>query len=129
MSYVSRVPAYAYELPCGTDHRHRTYTPSVPDEDGTHWLYCRRCSLSHGLPTDELVEHRPQVPGPRARVFGDGELVRQMDKAILKDRVAARMRKTWNTVPAAEMAAELGVPVHLVRTVAEDLGIYKSASF
>jgi hypothetical protein len=125
--YLDRVPAYTYDLPCGPDHRFRSFTPSQPHSDGRHWFYCRRCPEFVAIRARDLAEYRPQAPGERKRSFGEGELARQMDKAIQRDRVLPVLRRTWGAVTVATLAEQYGVPERLVRGVAEDLGIYRSA--
>lgn len=124
--YVERVPTYLYPLPCGPDHRFRTYTPSLPADDGWHWFYCRRCPGYVCLDVPELVELRPLTPGERRRPWGEGELSRQMDKAVLRDRVLPVLRRTWGAVTVSILAEQYSMPERLVRSVAEDLGIYRS---
>lgn len=124
--YRNRVPAYVYTLPCGVDHTCRTFTRSEPDSD-LHWFWCDRCADYTVVPVAELVEHRPNVGGTRPRPYGDGELARLMDTAILKDRVAAVLVHTWGSMPISAVMSECRASERLVCAVAADLGIYESA--
>lgn len=124
--YRDRVPTYVYPLPCGPAHHFRSYTPSQPDSD-IHWFYCHRCRDYAAVLDTDVVEHRPERSVIDTRRLGDGELGRRMDKAILKDRVRPVLFRTWGTVSVATIALDLGVPQRLVRAVAEDMGVYRSA--
>lgn len=143
-SYLSGVPMYEYEMACG--HIFRSHTPSVPILDeapelstmreriradikdermGDHYLYCTTCGDVRVILPEVLREAKPRREGGK-RCLSDTEVSEAYDMAILKDRVASRLRSAWDAVPAEQVAEEVGVSVRTVKRVGADLGVYDS---
>jgi hypothetical protein len=122
MSYLDRLPVYAYELPCG--HSFASLTPSLPDDrDGRHWFWCRVCDEYSGTPDRLLVELPPRHPsGIR---MSDNQLVVRINAALEKDRVRAHYLSYWDALSIRGVSALLGVQRDAVAAVASDLGVYR----
>lgn len=108
--YSERVAPYAYELPCGRIFR--TYTPSVPDDEGNHFLPCTRCG-------DHVVTLQTVLPASRR----DMEMAKRIDKALIKDRIVATLRRRWDEETYAIIANRFGVSEKTVWDIATSVGV------
>lgn len=121
---------YQYPLECG--HRFRSLTPSYPldlfgstefedtEDQGAHWFFCTPCDKYRVVEASKLVTIRPRATVRRA--WGEPELIRLTDQAIMKDRVARMLSRNVG-FSARRIADELGVPPRFVTYVATALGI------
>lgn len=104
-------PVYTYERKCGHGPFVST-TLSRADDDGWHWFPCRECKVVTVLAGDELGD---AVPHKVDRRWGDGQIAKAVDQALIRERIVRMLRLWLGGVSTEQIARWAGCSVITVK--------------